>query len=119
MNAIGKVGDHLHIVLNPDHGHSKLVLEPQNEAGQVFTLLAIEPGRRLVEQHDRRFERQSACEADNFLQSERQVTDGRVAITFELHNIDDPLDGLSVRDFSATHARQKKHSANALVRMRA
>jgi hypothetical protein len=33
MDAISKVRDHLHIVLDPDHGHSKLVLEPQNEAG--------------------------------------------------------------------------------------
>jgi hypothetical protein len=41
VDAISEVCDHLHVVLDPDHGHSQLVLEPQNEASQVFAFLAV------------------------------------------------------------------------------
>src|SRR5262249_36025390 len=70
VDTIGEVRDHLHIMFNPDHGHAELMLETQNEASQVFTLLAIEASRGLVEQHDRRLQRQSTRKPDQFLQSE-------------------------------------------------
>ena len=36
MDAIGEVGDHLHVVLDPDHRQAKLVLDPQDEASEVL-----------------------------------------------------------------------------------
>src|SRR5262245_63987504 len=85
------------------------MLEPQNEARQVLALLAVQSGRRLIEQHDRRFERQRSREADELLQSERQVANRRVAVPFELHNVDDPLDGFAMHDFGSPDAWQKQH----------
>ena len=88
---------------------SEFVLDAQDEAREVLALLAIEAGRRLVEQHDVRLERQRAGEADDLLHAERQAADGGVAVAFELDQLDDALDGLAMRDFGAAHARQKQH----------
>ena len=54
----------------------------------------VQSGRRFIEQHDRGFERERACEANEFLQSERQVADHRVPVSFELNNVDDSLERL-------------------------
>src|SRR5262249_60909129 len=49
VDTIGKVRYHLEIMLDPDHGDSKFVLDAQNKTRQVLPLVAIEPGRWLVE----------------------------------------------------------------------
>ncbi len=49
VNAVGEIGHHLHVVLDPDHGDAELMLDAQDEARQVLALVAVEPGRRLVE----------------------------------------------------------------------
>src|SRR5690606_35798888 len=39
VNPVGEIGDHLHIVLDPDHRDSEIVLDPQNETRQILALL--------------------------------------------------------------------------------
>ena len=73
MDAVGEVGDHLHVVLDPDHGDAELVLDAQDEAREVLALVAIEAGRGLVEQQQRGLERERAREADDLLDAERQA----------------------------------------------
>jgi hypothetical protein len=33
-NAVGEVGDHLHVVLDPDHGEAEFVLDAQDVPGR-------------------------------------------------------------------------------------
>src|SRR5262245_6163612 len=47
VHAVGEVGDHLHVVLDPDHGELQLVLDAQDEAGEVVALVASEAGGGL------------------------------------------------------------------------
>ena len=53
-------------------GDAELVLDAQDEARQVLALVAVEPGGRLVEQQQRRLQRQRAGKADDLLHAERQ-----------------------------------------------
>ena len=114
MDAIGEIGDHLHVVLDPDHRHVQFMLDAQDEAREVLALLAVEAGRRLVEQHDRGLERERAGKADNLLHTERQAADGGVAIALELDQLDDALDCLTMRDFGTPHAWQKQHFSDRI-----
>src|SRR6185503_3688026 len=109
MDAIGEIGDHLHVMLDPDHRHVQFVLDAQDEAREILALRAVEAGRWLVEQHDSGLERKRTGKADDLLDPERQASDGRVAIAFELHQIDDALDRLAMRDFGAAYVRQEQH----------
>jgi len=109
MDAVGEIGDHLHVVLDPDHRHVQFVLDAQDEAREILALRAVEAGRWLVEQHDGGLERKRTGKADDLLDPERQASDGSVAIAFELHQIDDALDRLAMRDFGAAYVRQEQH----------
>ena len=80
MDAVGQVGDHLHVMLDPDDRHLQVVLDTQDEAGEVFALLSIEFGGRLIQQHDGRFQSQRAGKADDLLHTEGQGADWRVAV---------------------------------------
>jgi hypothetical protein len=41
MDAVGEIGDHLHVVLDPDHSDAELVLDAEDEAGQILALVAV------------------------------------------------------------------------------
>src|SRR5262249_11962719 len=56
----------------------------QDEARQVLALVAIEPGRWLVEHQDGRLECERARKPDQLLDAEGQAVHGRVAIALEL-----------------------------------
>jgi len=43
MDAVGQVGDHLHVVLDPDHGDAEAMLDAQDEARQILPLIARRP----------------------------------------------------------------------------
>src|SRR5262245_14051171 len=60
VDAIGKVRHHLEVMLDPDHGNSKFVLDAQNKTRQVLALVAIEPRRRFVEHQNRRLQSERA-----------------------------------------------------------
>ncbi len=109
MNAVGEIGHHLHVVLDPDHGGAELVLDAQDEARQVLPFVAVEPGGRLVEHEQRGLERQRAREADDLLDAERKSRDGRVPIALELDEFDDALDRLAVTDLLAPDAGKEQH----------
>ena len=87
----------------------KFVLDAQDEAREVLALLAVEAGRRLVEQQHGGLERKRAGKADDLLHAERQAADRRVAIALKLDELDDALDRLAMRDLCAAHARQEQH----------
>src|SRR5207342_1201707 len=96
------------------HRHVQFMLDAQDEAREILALRAVKAGRRLVEQHDGRLERERAGEADDLLHSERQAADGSMAIAFELHQIDDALDRLAMRDFRTAHVRQEQHLSHRI-----
>ena len=99
MNPVGEVGDHLHIMLDPDHGNTELMLDAQDETGEVLALLAVEAGRRFVEQQDRGLVGERAGKADDLLGAERQPADRGVAIALQLDEFDDLLHRLALADF--------------------
>src|SRR5271169_5224432 len=41
VEAVGKIGYHLHVVFNPDHGETELVLDAQDEAGEILAFGAV------------------------------------------------------------------------------
>src|SRR5215510_10500234 len=92
VDAVGEIGDHLHVVLDPDHGDLQLVLDAQDEARQVLAFVAVEAGGGLVEHEQRRLERKRAGKADDLLDAEGEPGDRRVAIALDLDELDDALD---------------------------
>ena len=56
MDTVGEIGDHLQVVLDPDHGHIEFVLDAQDEAREILALLPIEAETRAgdPDRHDRR-----------------------------------------------------------------
>ncbi len=109
MNAVGKVGHHLHVVLDPNHGDTELVLYAQDETRKILPLVAIEAGGRFVEHQQFRLKRERARKTDHLLDAERQAGHRRMTVAFDLDEFDDPLHGLAVADLLLPHARQKKH----------
>src|ERR1700736_2982580 len=67
MNAVGQIGHHLQIVLDPDHRYAELMLDAQDEPRQILTLVPIEPGRWLVEHQQGGLQRERASEPDQLL----------------------------------------------------
>ena len=106
VDAVGEVGDHLHVVLDPDHRDAELVLDAQDEAREVLALLAIEAGGRLVEQQHRGLERKRARKADDLLDAERQRADRRAAVPLQLDELDDLLDRFALTHLLAAHGWQ-------------
>src|SRR5262245_14705354 len=109
MDATGQVGDHLHIVLDPDHGDAEAMLDAQDEARQVLALVAIEPGRGLVEQQQGRLERECPGKADELLGAEGQGADRHMAETLELDELDDFLHRRALAHLLAAHTWQEQH----------
>src|SRR5262245_22188320 len=109
MNPVGEVRHHLHVVLDPDHRQAELVLDAQDEARKVLAVVAIETCGGLVEQENGGLERERPGKADDLLDAEWQSGHRRVAIAFELHELDDALDRFAVRDLLPPHTRQEKH----------
>jgi hypothetical protein len=93
MDAVGEVGDHLHVVLDPDHGNAEPMLDAQDEAREVLALFAVEPGRRLIGQQQGWLERERAGKADKLLGAEWQRADREMAKALELDELADPLHG--------------------------
>src|SRR5689334_6378614 len=96
------------------------MLDAQDEARQILALLAVQSGRRLVEQQHGRLERQRAGKTDELLRAEREARHRSVAVAFELDEFDDRFDGGTVLDLLPAHARQEQHfrkraGANARV----
>src|SRR5262249_40613785 len=89
VDAIGKVRHHLELMLDPDHGNSKFVLDAQNKTRQVLALVAIEPRRRFVEHQNRRLQSERARKPYQLLDAEREAIHQRVAIALELDEVDD------------------------------
>src|SRR5436309_10052431 len=108
MDAVGQVGNHLHVVLDPDHGDAEPMLDAQDEARQVLALVAIEPGRRLVEQQQSRLERERAGKPHELLGAERQGADRNVAETLELDKFDDLFHRRALAHFLTAHAWQEQ-----------
>src|SRR6266436_7608004 len=51
-DAVGKIGHHLHVVLDPQYGDMQLVPYAQQQARQIFSLFTHQTGRWLVEQEE-------------------------------------------------------------------
>ena len=77
-------------------------------AGEVFALLAVEPGRWLVEQQHFRLECQRASEADDLLDAEAERADRLVPVALELDELDDALDRFALRALRRPGGRQKQ-----------
>src|ERR1019366_8900937 len=86
---VGEIGNHLHIMLDPDHRNSELVFDAQDQTRQVLSLIAVQSGGWLVKQQQCRLKRESARETDDLLCAERQASNTGVAIALNLDEIDD------------------------------
>ena len=109
MDAVGEVGDHLHVVLDPDHRQFQLVLDAQDEAREVVALVAGEAGGGLVEQQQARLQRERAGQPDDLLDAEGQRTRMRVPHALQLHELDDAFDRLAMAHFLAPDRGQEQH----------
>ena len=76
---------------------------------ELLALGAVEARRRLIEQQQRRLERQRARKADQLLHAERQRADQRVAMSGEAGEVEHLLDRLAMAQFLAPHAGKKEH----------
>ena len=103
VQPVGEVGDHLHVVLHPEDRYPRLVLDAQDEAREVFSRVAVQAGRRLVEQQHRRLHRECAREADDLLLRERQIGHAPVAQRRQLDEIEHLLASTPVNDLGFTH----------------
>ena len=79
VDAVGEVGHHLHVMLDPNHRQFQLVLDAQNEPGEVVTLIAAQARGGLIEQQQGRLQGERAGEAHNLLCSERERAGLRIA----------------------------------------
>jgi hypothetical protein len=50
MNAVDEIGDHLHVVFDPDDRHVQLVPNAEDEARKIFAFLAVQTGGRIIRQ---------------------------------------------------------------------
>src|SRR5262249_15440735 len=92
VDTVREIGHHLEVVLDPDHGNTEFVLDAQDEACQVLSFIAVEPGRGLIEHENRRLERKRPRETDELLYPEGKAVHGCVPIALELDEVDDTLD---------------------------
>jgi len=53
-NLISEIADKLHVMFDPNDGRNELVTHSQQVTREIFLLLTVEPGRWLIEQHERR-----------------------------------------------------------------
>src|SRR5258707_7414014 len=104
MNTVGEVDDDLHVVFDPDHGNAEPMLDAQDEARQVLALVAIEPGRRLIEQQQGRLERECAGETDKLLGAERERADRNMTEPLELDELDDRFNRRALAHFLTANA---------------
>lgn len=70
----------------------------QQIARQVLLLLPVQPGGRLVEQHQARLHRKGAGEADQLLDSIREVADDALAIGLEFEKLDHTFHLVALQD---------------------
>src|SRR5207237_8468657 len=68
-----------------------LVLRLSHTAVRAFLLLAVRPGRRLVEQEAPRLHRERPAARDDLLYAEREIGDQLLAAPLELEELDDLL----------------------------
>ena len=92
VDSVSEVGDHPHVVLDPDHRQFEVMLDAQDEAGEIIALVSGEAGRWLVEQQ-LGLQREGSGETHDFLNAERQLAGVRMANPFQLDELDDPLHG--------------------------
>jgi hypothetical protein len=108
MDSVSEVGHHLHVVLDPDHRQFQLVLDAQDEAGEIVALVSGEPRRGLIEEQELGFEREGPGETDDLLDAERQLAGVRMADALQLDELDGPLHRLAVPHLLAAHGRQEQ-----------
>ncbi len=108
VDPVGEVGHHLHVVLDPDHREAELVPDAQDVAREVLALVAVQAGRRLVEQQHPRRHRERAREPDHLLDAERQGVHRLVPVALELHELDHFLHRAPVLDLGLAHAAQEE-----------
>ena len=75
VGALGEAGDELHVVLDEEDREALLGLDLAQGAGQVGRLLAVEPGRRLVEQEHGWLRHQRPTDLDQPSLAEAEVLD--------------------------------------------
>jgi hypothetical protein len=105
-DAVGELGDHLHVALDPQHGQPQLVLDAQQEAGEILPFFAHQPGGRFIEQQ-LLIERQRPRHADQLLHAIGKARGRRVAIAVELEEVDDALDGAALRNHALRQLRHR------------
>src|SRR4051794_25765179 len=66
--------------------------DAQQKPGEALSFLTHQAGRGLVEQQQRRLERQRAGDPNQLLHTIREASRRRIAITVELEEVDDALD---------------------------
>jgi hypothetical protein len=109
VNAVSEIGDHLEVVLDPDHRDAELVLDAQNEAREVLAFIAVKSGGRLVQHQDGGFECEGTGKTDKLLDSEGEAGYGGVTKGLELDPFDDVLDRLAMARLLAPHRGQIQH----------
>ncbi len=90
-HAIGDIHHQAHVVLDQDHGDAELFLDVEDETGDIFGLLEIHPGGRLVEQENLGVHRQCSSQFDSLLHPVREHADQALAEGLDLQEIDDVL----------------------------
>src|SRR5271169_3210029 len=96
MNAVCQISDHLHVVFDPDHRETELMLYTDNKARQILAFVAIQSRGRLIKQKHGWLERERAGKTDKLLRTKRQAPDWSIAVTFKLGKFDNGLDRRSM-----------------------
>ena len=88
-------GDHLvgqshyqrHVVLDEQHGRAEPVANLPNLGGEHLDLFMVEPGRRLIEQHELRTCHQCPREFDSLADREGEPAGDAVAPSLQAHEL--------------------------------
>lgn len=101
QHLVAQRGDHVHVVLDQQDGNATLVARIEDVAREVFLLLLVHAGHRLIEDQELRLRGEGARQFNALLQARRDRLDRFVADVLQLHEIDDLLDDAAVRRFLA------------------
>src|SRR6267154_2609053 len=101
VDAVGKVHDDAHVVLDHEDRGALLLVHVEDEAGHVLLLLVVHAGHRLVEEEELRLERERPRKLHALLQAVRQRVHHLLAHVLDLEEVDDLLDYLALGDLLA------------------
>ena len=89
QNVIAERGHHVHVMLDQQDRRMAFLAGIENEAGDIFLLLLIHAGHRLVEDQERRLSGKCARQFHALLHAERNDLD-RLVADVEAENAEAP-----------------------------